>query len=69
MEVRENSIVLQGPQGKRVMELFPGVHINNSEAIKQEKIKSPLKVNKKEIKLEAGSKETISLELASPAKN
>ena len=69
VEVRENSIVLQGPQGRRVMELFPGVHINNPENIKQEKLKSAPKKNKKEIKQEAGSKEPNSLELVSPEKN
>src|SRR5450631_1346791 len=41
VEVRENSVVLQGPQGRRVMELFPGVHLNNSEVTAQEKEKAP----------------------------
>ncbi len=69
VEVRGNSVVLQGPQGKRVMELFPGVHIINSEDIKQEKVKSTPQRNKKEIKQRSSSKEPNSLELVSPAKN
>jgi MSHA biogenesis protein MshK len=32
VEVRENSVVLQGGQGKRVLELFSGVRLNKSGA-------------------------------------
>lgn len=32
LEVRESSVVLDSAQGKRVMELFPGVHIVKTEA-------------------------------------
>ncbi len=34
VEVRESSVVLQGAQGKRVMELFPGVHLMKMEPVK-----------------------------------
>ena len=61
VEVREGSVVLQGPQGKRVMELFPGVHLNNAEAAKQEKAKSRPNKNRKEIKQEANNQEPNSL--------
>ncbi len=35
VEVRENSVVLQNAQGRRVMELFPKVGINKNEAMPQ----------------------------------
>jgi MSHA biogenesis protein MshK len=37
VEVRENSVVLQSAQGKRVMELFPGVHLSKTELALQDK--------------------------------
>lgn len=40
IEVREKSVVLQGPQGKRVMELFPGVHMKKTEFAAQSVQKS-----------------------------
>lgn len=36
VEVRENSVVLQGPQGRRVMELFPKVNIRKNGASPQD---------------------------------
>jgi MSHA biogenesis protein MshK len=36
VEVRENSVVLQNAQGRRVMELFPKVKIRKNEATLQE---------------------------------
>lgn len=36
VEVRENSVVLQNAQGRRVMELFPNVSIKKNEAEPQE---------------------------------
>lgn len=35
VEVRERSVVLQGAQGKRVMELFPGVYLVKTQPIGQ----------------------------------
>lgn len=37
VEVRENSVVLQNAQGRRVLELFPKVSIRKNEAIRQER--------------------------------
>src|SRR5512144_2472528 len=37
VEVRENSVVLQNAQGRRVMELFPKVNIKKNEALQQER--------------------------------
>lgn len=36
VEVRENSVVLQGPRGRRVMELFPGVNMKKNGAAQQQ---------------------------------
>ncbi len=36
VEVRENSVVLQNAQGRRVLELFPKVSIRKSEAVRHE---------------------------------
>ena len=69
VEVRENSVVLQESQGKRVMELYPGVHMSNSGAAKQEKVNSRLKVNKIEIKQEADSKDQESSAPVNPERN
>jgi hypothetical protein len=69
VEVRGNSVVLQSSQGKRVMELFPGVHINNSESAKQEKVKSRPNGNKKEIKQETINKVQKSPETVNPERN
>ena len=69
VEVRENSVVLQGPQGRRVMELFPGVHLNNAEVVKQEKTKSPTKRNKKDVKQTVGSKELTTPDPVNPERN
>ena len=37
VEVRENSVVLQNAQGKRVLELFPKVSIRKNEAVQRER--------------------------------
>jgi MSHA biogenesis protein MshK len=37
VEVRENSVVLQNAQGRRVLELFPKVSIRKSEAVLRER--------------------------------
>lgn len=37
VEVRENSVVLQNAQGRRVLELFPKVSIRKSEPVPQER--------------------------------
>lgn len=55
VEIREDSVVLQSVQGKRVMELFPGVHLNKTEVAVQENALSFQK-NKKELKPKVGSK-------------
>ncbi len=36
VEVHESSVVLQGPHGRRVMELFPGVNMKKNGASQQE---------------------------------
>lgn len=36
VEVRENSVVLQNAQGRRVLELFPKVNIRKNEAVQTE---------------------------------
>ena len=36
VEVRENSVVLQNAQGRRVLELFPKVNIRKNEAVQRE---------------------------------
>jgi hypothetical protein len=56
VEVNQSNVVLQGTQGNRVMELFPGVHISTA----SEKIKavdnSLAKKSTQAIKPEAGNK-------------
>ena len=43
VEVRENSVVLQGAEGKRVLELFPGVHLKNvAVAVKDNEVVKPV---------------------------
>lgn len=37
VEVRDNSVVLQNAQGRRVLELFPKVSIRKNEAVRQER--------------------------------
>jgi MSHA biogenesis protein MshK len=37
VEVRENSVVLQNAQGKRVLELFPKVSIRKNETVQRER--------------------------------
>ena len=50
VEVRESSVVLQGSQGRHVMELFPGVRINKVEAVTPKEKKPVALNNKKEIR-------------------
>lgn len=55
VEVRESSVVLQNAQGKRVLELFPGVRMNKSEPVlpqaeKPVAIKSKKEAKRKNIK-------------------
>ena len=47
VEVRPDSVVLQGVQGRRVMELFPEVHFTKAEAPVHEKLKVPTIEKKK----------------------
>lgn len=57
MEVRESSVVLQGPEGKVVMELFPGVHLNKTEVAAQDKENLPsIKIKKETRHKVAGKK-------------
>ncbi len=56
VEVNKKSVVLQGAQGKRVMELFPGVHISKAEDEFPAGNKSLLKQYKQVIKPEADYK-------------
>ena len=52
IDVRESSVVLQGAQGRRVMELFPGVRINKVETAAPLAEKTPAQKHRKA----AGSK-------------
>ena len=56
LDVRENSVVLQGPDGKRVLELFPGVHLNKVQVAGQYKELVTPKAIKGVIKHKAGRK-------------
>lgn len=50
VEVRESSVVLQGAQGKRVLELFPGVRLNKTDLFVPPEEKLPAPKNKKKTK-------------------
>lgn len=50
VEVRESSVVLQSAQGKRVLELFPGVRIKKVETAMPEEAKPAAPKKKKETK-------------------
>jgi len=58
VEVRENSVVLQGAEGKRVMELFPGVHLNKVEIAAPDKVNNVPAVINKAKKRKAGRKKS-----------
>lgn len=63
VEVRESSVVLQGEQGRRVLELFPGVRLKKAEAATPKEEKSAALKKKKETKNIKAS------ESASPGQN
>ncbi|KAF0206190.1 MAG: hypothetical protein FD173_350 [Gallionellaceae bacterium] len=50
VEVRESSVVLQGAQGRRVLELFPGVRLKKAEAATPKEEKPAALKKKKETK-------------------
>jgi MSHA biogenesis protein MshK len=56
VEVNKKSVVLQGAQGRRVMELFPGVHLSQAEKESPADDKSLPKQSKQVIKPGAGYK-------------
>jgi MSHA biogenesis protein MshK len=60
VEVNNKSVVLQGAQGKRVMELFPGVHLSKAENEFQAGDKSQPKEGKQVTKPVAGYKNSKS---------
>jgi MSHA biogenesis protein MshK len=60
VEVNKKSVVLQGAQGKRVMELFPGVHLSKAEGEFPAGDKSPPKLSKQVIKPKAAYKNSKS---------
>jgi MSHA biogenesis protein MshK len=60
VEVNPKSVVLQGAQGKRVMELFPGVHLSKAENEFPAGDKLPPKQGKHETRPEAGHKNSKS---------
>jgi MSHA biogenesis protein MshK len=60
VEVNKKSVVLQGAQGKRVMELFPGVHLSKAENEFPAGDKSPPKQSKQVTKPVSGYKNSKS---------
>jgi MSHA biogenesis protein MshK len=56
VEVSEKSVILEGSQGKRVLELFPGVHLSKAEKELPASDNSPSKKGKRVIKPEVGYK-------------
>ncbi|MFA5826481.1 MAG: hypothetical protein WC825_11015 [Gallionellaceae bacterium] len=50
VEVRESSVVLQSAQGKRVLELFPGVHLKKVETAMPQEAAPAVPKKKKEAK-------------------
>lgn len=50
VEVRESSVVLQGAQGRRVLELYPGVRMKRADAATPKEKKPAVLKNKKETK-------------------
>ena len=45
VDIRENNVVLQGMEGKRVLELFPGVHMKNVDvAVKDKEVATPVSI-------------------------
>lgn len=65
VEVHDSSVVLQGPQGKRVLELFPGVRLNKDAVLRKEQ---PAPLNQQET---SGSKpsDAKGAEIGSAAQN
>jgi hypothetical protein len=51
VEVRESSVVLQNTQGRHVMELFPGVHLNKAELEHQDKKEQSQPTKNKKIQI------------------
>jgi MSHA biogenesis protein MshK len=66
VEVRDSSVVLQGPQGKRVMELFPGISMNKVEPVAQKEAKPVAPKIKKAAKKKKSSKKKKASGAVSP---